>query len=224
MKRIIYHGSEQCLETPFWGGGKPYNDYGQGFYCTTEKSMAAEWAVGKLHDGWVNQYEIDCEGLSLLDLNEQCFCLLHWLTILLENRTFDLSYALAQEAREYLLANYSVDYQSYDLTVGYRADDSYFSFAQDFLSGAISYQQLAVAMHLGKMGNQFVLKSKKAFEHIHFVGAEKASRDKWFPMREQRDCAARQQYFSSRRQRHPGDLFILQILDEEILPDDPRLR
>ena len=225
MKRIIYHGSEQRLECPRYGGGKPYNDYGMGFYCTEVKEMAAEWAVGKTHDGWVNQYEIECDGLSLLDLNSKEFCIFHWLSVLLENRTFDLSYALAQEAREYLLKNYSVNYAAQDLLVGYRADDSYFSFAQDFLSGAISYRQLCHAMRLGELGNQFVLKSHLAFERLKFLGAEAVSRDEWYPLREQRDTLARQEYFSTRNQRRrPGDLFILQILDEGVLPDDPRLR
>ena len=31
---IIYHGSQQIVETPKFGIGKKYNDYGQGFYCT----------------------------------------------------------------------------------------------------------------------------------------------------------------------------------------------
>ena len=57
--------------------------------------------------------------------------------------------------------------------IGYRADDSYFSFAQDFINGTISYRQLNRAMHLGKLGQQFVLKSKKAFERIAFEGYER---------------------------------------------------
>ena len=44
-------------------------------------------------------------------------------------------------------------------SIGYRADDSYFSFASDFINGAISYRQLCNAMCLGKLGQQFVLKS-----------------------------------------------------------------
>ena len=225
MKRIIYHGSSQRLEKPYFGGGKSHNDYGSGFYCTEDRAMACEWAVGETHDGWINQYEIDCGGLSLLNLNDKRFCILHWLEILLENRSFDLSYALAQEARKYLLENFSVDYADKDVVVGYRADDSYFSFAQDFLMGAISYRQLCNAMHLGRLGCQFVLKSPRAFERLCFLNAEPVSRNEWYPRRAQRDIAARQAYFSSRGQkRRAGDLYIIQILDEKIKPDDSRLR
>ncbi|MDE7354067.1 MAG: DUF3990 domain-containing protein [Acetatifactor sp.] len=46
-------------------------------------------------------------------------------------------------------------YESCDMMIGYRADDSYFSFAQDFINGTISYRQLNNALHLGRIGQQF---------------------------------------------------------------------
>ncbi len=225
MKKIIYHGSVQQLPHPYFNGGKAHNDYGMGFYCTEEKKMAAEWAVGKGTDGWVNMYEMDCDNLTILDLNASEFCILHWLAVLLENRTFDVSYALAMEAREYILRNFSVDYSHADIIIGYRADDSYFSFAQDFLSGAISCRQLSHAMHLGKLGRQFVLKSRESFERLRFLGAENVLQETWYPKRQQRDATARKEYFSSRNQRRrPDDLYVIQIIDQGITANDPRLR
>ena len=55
----IYHGSEFVVEKPQHGLGKRTNDYGLGFYCTEDKALAGEWSVSPLHDGFVNQYEID---------------------------------------------------------------------------------------------------------------------------------------------------------------------
>ena len=69
------------------------------------------------------------------------------LTVLLQNREFDIPSGLALDAKEYLLANFSIDYESFDAIIGYRADDSYFSFAQDFINGTISYRQLNNAMY-----------------------------------------------------------------------------
>ena len=42
----------------------------------------------------------------------------------------------------------------------------YFSFAQDFVAGVISLEKLSEAMRLGKLGEQIVLKSPKAFDQI----------------------------------------------------------
>lgn len=221
MKRTIYHGSENIIEKPVYGYGKTYNDYGLGFYCTGTLEMAKEWGVSKTKDGYANIYEIDCQELNILDLNNKNYCILHWLTVLLENRIFDIPSPLAAEAKDYLLKTFSVDYNSYDIIIGYRADDSYFSFAQDFINGTISYRQLNNAIHLGKLGQQFVLKSKKSFDRINFKGYEKAESSLWFAKKELRDKMARREYFDvERNKRQPGDIYITKILDEEMKADD----
>ena len=51
MKKVLYHGSEQRLEHPYYLGESSHNDYGKGFYCTEEKNMAAEWAVKRNNNG-----------------------------------------------------------------------------------------------------------------------------------------------------------------------------
>ena len=225
MFKKLYHGSSVIIEKPKFGFGKKYNDYGLGFYCTSSLEMAKEWGVGKNQNGFANCYEIDCKGLTILDLNAPEFCILHWLTVLLQNREFDIPSGLALDAKEYLLTNFAVDYEKYDAIVGYRADDSYFSFAQDFINGTISYRQLNNAMHLGKLGQQFVLKSPAAFNQIKFVGSEVAESDEWYAKKMLRDKTARREYFSvERNKRQRGDLYITQIMDEEMMPDDPRLR
>ena len=224
MVRNIYHGSSNIIEKPIFGYGKVYNDYGLGFYCTDSVDMAKEWAVDKNQDGYANCYEIECEGLRILDLNSAEYGILHWLAVLLQNREFDMPSVLAKEAKGYLLTHFAVDYEKYDVIIGYRADDSYFSFAQDFLNGIISYRQLNNAMHLGKLGQQFVLKSKKAFDRIRFIGAEVAEREEWYARQQARDQKARRQYFDVERfKRQRGDLYIMQIMDEEMKLYDPRL-
>ena len=225
MIKKLYHGSSSIIEKPLFGYGKPYNDYGLGFYCTDSLDMAKKWGVGKDHDGYANCYEIECDGLRILELKVPEYCILHWLTVLLQNREFDVPSGLALDAKEYLLANFSIDYESFDAIIGYRADDSYFSFAQDFINGTISYRQLNNAMYLGKLGQQFVLKSKKAFDRIEFVGSEIAESREWYAKKMLRDKTARREYFSvERNRRQRGDLYITQIIDEEMMPDDPRLR
>lgn len=223
--KIIYHGSKDIIEKPKFGKGKPYNDYGLGFYCTENLALAKEWAVDIGRDGYANIYEIDDSSLSVLNLNDEQYTILHWLAILLENRHFDSPSSLSHEAKEYILNNFSVDYKSYDVIIGYRADDSYFSFAQDFLNGTISYRLLNNAMHLGNLGQQFVLKSKKAFDLISFIGYENASFNEWYSRKENRDKAARRDYFDTEKnKRLRGDIYITQIIDEEMNGNDARLR
>ena len=225
MEKILYHGSDHIIEKPEFGKGKTHNDYGMGFYCTESLEMAKEWGTNKNRIGYANKYRIDCDGLKILNLNTRAYTMLHWLTVLLENRTFDTTSPLAAEAKEYLLNVFHTEYEAYDVIVGYRADDSYFSFASDFINGTISYRQLCNAMKLGKLGEQVVIKSQKAFGRLEFLSAEIAEPKEWYTKKFVRDNSARQQYFDLRKnKRVKGDLYITAILDEEMKPDDQRLR
>ena len=200
--RRLYHGSEKIIEKSIYGQGEKYNDYGLGFYCTDSIDMAKEWGV-----------------------NDDQYCILHWLAILLQNREFDIPSRPALEAKGYILDKFSIDYERYDSIIGYRADNSYFSFAQDFINGTISFRQLNHAMYLGKLGQQFVLKSEKAFSQIKFCGYEIAVADEWYQKKMLRDKNARREYFDAERnRRQKGDIYIMQIIDEEMTSDDSRLR
>ena len=222
---ILYHGSKDIIEKPIYGQGKKYNDYGLGFYCTDNIELAKEWGTSFERSGYANRYQIDCTELKILDLNDDKYCILHWLAILLSNREFDTPAGLALEAKEFLKKNFMLDYKKYDIIKGYRADDSYFSFAQDFINGTISYRQLNNAMYLGKLGIQYVLKSKEAFDRIVFDGYEEAEYKEWYAKKMKRDKSARREYFDvERNRRQRGDIYITQILDEEMSPDDKRLR
>ena len=222
---ILYHGSKDIIEKPIYGQGKKYNDYGLGFYCSDNIELAKEWGTSFERSGYANRYQIDCTELKILDLNDDKYCILHWLAILLSNREFDTPAGLALEAKEFLKKNFMLDYKEYDIIKGYRADDSYFSFAQDFINGTISYRQLNNAMYLGKLGIQYVLKSKEAFNRIVFDGYEEAEYKEWYAKKMKRDKSARREYFDvERNRRQRGDIYITQILDEEMSPDDKRLR
>lgn len=221
---VLYHGSKYRIEKPVFGGGRAANDYGRGFYCTESESLACEWAVSEKHDGYANCYEFKDNGLSILNLNGTGYTILHWLAVLLEHRTFDTRYGLSTLAKQYLTENFHVDVEAYDVIRGYRADDSYFSFAQDFISGAISYPQLTAAMRLGKLGEQIVVKSRRAFSRLKFISAKEAIRENWLDAKESRDSSARRDYFDVRKTPYRlEDISIQQIIQERIVPGDPRL-
>jgi hypothetical protein len=69
VEKTIYHGSDHIIKKPKFGYSKPYNDYGIGFYCTQNPNMAKEWGIGIDHNGYANRYKIECDGLTILDLN-----------------------------------------------------------------------------------------------------------------------------------------------------------
>lgn len=106
MKLKLYHGSANIIEKPEFGLGNAKNDYGLGFYCTEHIELAKEWACADNRDGFANEYELEMDGLSVLNLSEAEYHILNWLAILLENRTFVIERGLPSAAKEYILSEF----------------------------------------------------------------------------------------------------------------------
>lgn len=223
---IIYHGSQQIIEKPQFGIGKTYNDYGQGFYCTENIELAKEWACPIKNDGYSNQYAMNLDGLEIMHLTKGEFNILNWIAILLSNRKFDITSPIGNQARDFLIERFKPDTTNIDVMIGYRADDSYFSFAEDFINNTISLRDLNLAMQLGTLGEQVVLLSKRAFEQIRFMKYEVADYREYYYKRAKRDQNARQTYKNHKRnlKQLMNDTFVLDIMREDMKNDDPRLR
>ena len=157
--------------------GRKNNDFGLGFYCTANVELAKEWAVSSPRSGFYNQYTLDTEYLKVLNLNNSDYTILNWSAVLIEHRLFSIKTPVAGRAKKYLIDNFGINVNAYDVIIGYCADDSYFDYAESFLNNSISVEQLASAMKLGKLGEQIVVKSKYAFSNLKFVGFDVTERE-----------------------------------------------
>ncbi|MCQ2772045.1 MAG: DUF3990 domain-containing protein [Bacilli bacterium] len=219
----LYHGSPVVVKKPIYGYGKKNNDYGQGFYLTENEEIAKEWAVTPDRGGVVNHYSLDINGLKVLYLNRGNYNVLNWLAILIENRKVNLHDEISQVGAKYIVEHYSIDYKSYDVIVGYRADDSYFSFTRAFLSNAITVGQLKRVMKLGKLGEQVVLISEKAFDSIEFIDSEEVSRSLYFAKQLERNIRATTEYNNLIRELDLGGLRVVDLIKEGVKNNDERL-
>lgn len=212
-EKILYHGSQHIIDRPEYGKGRLYNDYGRGFYCTEHLELAKEWAVGENIDGYVNRYEIKLNDLKVLDLSDSKYNILNWLALLLKNRQFNTKSPIAISGKEYILEKFLIDTSEYDLIVGYRADDSYFAFARDFLNNTISIQQLKYAMELGKLKLQHVLISEKAFKKIKLIDYKLVDSSIYFVKRKNRDEKARLLYFEELKKTVNDGIYLRDVIN-----------
>lgn len=223
---IIYHGSPEIVEVPTYGLGSETNDYGRGFYCTESPELAKEWACPTAKDGFANKYELDLSELKVLHLNRDGYNILNWIAILLKNRVFPKRSPISKQASKYIIDEFLPDISGYDVIIGYRADDSYFTYAKDFLNNTISVSQLSRAMRLGELGEQIVLMSKKAFDKIKFLEYEIADGGIYYTKRMERDSRAKNAYLNNHGsdfEIRKNDLFVRDILTEKVKNNDPRL-
>lgn len=222
-KLVIYHGSKDIIEKPYYHDVKAQNDYGFGFYCTESLELAKEWSCSNNeNNGFANKYSINLSGLKILDLTDKRYSILNWIAILLKFRTFDLSNDISIQAKEYLLKNFYIDVNNYDIVIGFRADDSYFSFARDFVSNTIPVRKLSQDMELGQLGKQVVIVSELAFSKLHFEGFETADRLEYFIKRKARDEKAREDYLKGTRKSATltNDIFVVDIMRKGLKDGD----
>ena len=216
----IFHGSEKIIEHPIWGEGRKNNDFGIGFYCTESLELAKEWAVSSLRDGFANKYILDTKYLNILNLNSSAYTILNWIAVLVEHRLFSITTPVARRAKSYLVEKFGVNVNAFDIIRGYRADDSYFDYAESFINNAISVEKLAQAMKLGKLGEQIVIKSKYAFTKLKYKGFEVAEQGKYYVHRKSRNDEANRQYFEMLDKESDG-LYIQDIIRGGITNDNP---
>lgn len=196
----FYYGADRLLIKPEFNKGNPSNDYGLGFYLTENKELARLWASQYQTGGYLIEYDVDVSKLKILRLATiEDEDVLTWISILISHR-FSL-----EERNEnitnikWLEEHYPFDLKDNDVIVGYRADDSYFAYSRDFVRNDLSLELLKDAMRLGKLGTQFVLMSKKAFDYIKYIKSEKveysedynnfrtATKDEYFRLKKEDD-------------------------------------
>lgn len=217
----IYHGAKQIVREPRFGIGRSYNDFGLGFYCTENEERASEWAVSASANGFVSVYAFNDTGLRVIDLASSQYTILHWLNLLMNYRVFDSTSASLHQAREYIMRNYSVDYQSCDCISGYRADDVSFALAQMFLNNELSLQELQKNLRSGDLGKQFVLKSNRAFDRISYVGYTAVSSRDIYPEKASREMSV---LVKAHKSIGAPGLYISDLIREEVKAYDARLQ
>ena len=218
---VIFHGSKEIVSEPRYGYGRKDNDYGQGFYCTEDYELAAEWACQDPAGGFVNSYDINTDGLKIFSFEEGD--IMSWLALLLSNRRVRYSSPVERMISEYITTHFVPDVEKADIIKGYRADDSYFTIARAFLSNTITLEQLGNAMKLGKLGHQICIKSRKAFERIFFRAADPVEGTEYFPKRENRDKRAREDFVRLLESGVKDGIFARDILDKEMKADELRI-
>ena len=160
--------------------------------------------------------------MNFLNLNSPDYTILNWIAVLVEHRLFSIRTPIARRAKKYLIDNFGINVNAFDIVTGYRADDSYFDYAESFLNNAISVEQLAAAMKLGKLGEQIVLKSQFAFSRIRFEGFDVAEKEEFYVLRKARDDEANRLYLELLEEESDG-LYIQDIIRGGITNDDSRI-
>lgn len=153
---ILHHGSNVTVEKPILVNQNRFLDFGYGFYTTTNKEQAKDFAIkvtDKRKNGTatLNIYGIDeeiafteCNVLSFNEPNAD------WLDFVAKNRQ----------------GTYSGE--KYDLIYGAVANDDVYRTITLYMTGILSKEQTLEALKIKKLYNQLVFASEKSLDYIKF--------------------------------------------------------
>lgn len=157
---ILYHGSNVIVSKPKLVKQNRYLDFGFGFYTTTNREQAVNFAKKvterrKEGTATLNVYSIDekeaFRKCSLLRFNGPDEA---WL--------------------DFVAANRQGTYQGrqYDLIYGAVANDDVYRTITLYLTGILNKEQTLSALKIRRLFDQLVFTTEKALENLHFERSE----------------------------------------------------
>ena len=164
---FLYHGSNTEIPNIDLTKCGKYKDFGQGFYLTSLRQQAIDWAKktvkrSKTGKATVNKYEFDN---NLNDLSYMIFTEpnTQWATFILNNRNMDFVNHNDQ------LSNHD---NKYDIVHGLVANDDISAVLETFLLGVLPMSQLSQALIYKKLNDQYSFHTLKALAHIKFLESD----------------------------------------------------
>ncbi|MDD6324355.1 MAG: DUF3990 domain-containing protein [Lachnospiraceae bacterium] len=157
---ILYHGSNVTVEKPRLIKQNRYLDFGFGFYTTTNRNQAVNFAQKvadrrKIGEATLNIYSLD-EKVAF----KECSLL-----------QFD---GPDETWLDFVAANRQGIYQGeqHDLIYGAVANDDVYRTITLYMTGVLDKEQTLSALRIRKLFNQLVFGTEKSLQYLRFEGRE----------------------------------------------------
>lgn len=155
---ILYHGSNMIVDKPMLIKQNRFLDFGNGFYTTTNKEQAINFAkkVVALRKGKpiVNIYEFDENSIVGLNIKKFPSPNDEWLDFVSSNRNGIYSGG------------------KYDIIIGAVANDDVYKTLQVYQTGLLTKTQALETLKIKKLFNQYVFTTNKALKTLKFIEAK----------------------------------------------------
>ena len=157
---ILYHGSNVTVEQPKLIKQNRYLDFGFGFYTTTNRNQAVNFAQKvtdrrKMGEATLNIYSVN-EAVAF----QECKV---------------LQFDSPDEAwLDFVAANRQGTYQGekYDLIYGAVANDDVYRTIALYMTGVLDKEQTLSSLKIRKLFNQLVFATEKSLQYLKFEGRE----------------------------------------------------
>lgn len=156
----LYHGSDIEVVTPLVGVGRMNLDFGRGFYLTSIRKQALDWASlvasrrGRTSEGVVSVYHFDKEQAIADGVQYKIF------------ETYDMEWL------EYVIScrKGKSAYARYDVIEGGVANDNVIDTVEDYEKGIITAEQALGQLRYKKVNHQICIVSQSVIDrYLRYV-------------------------------------------------------
>lgn len=154
---IIYHGSNVVVEEPKILQSERMLDFGTGFYTTSKKEQAIEWAAQvakrrEVKEQILSVYELDIESakrdLTIIRFDKPDG---KWLDFVCANRK-------GRDTAE-----------SYDMVIGPVADDKVYTVVQFYENGVYDKEEAIRRLKVEALFDQILFHTERALDYLRFI-------------------------------------------------------
>lgn len=157
---ILYHGSNVIVDQPKLIRQNRYLDFGFGFYTTTNREQAVNFAQKvtdrrKMGEATLNIYSVN-EAVAFQECKVLQF------------------YSPDEAWLDFVAANRQGTYQGekYDLIYGAVANDDVYRTIALYMTGVLDKEQTLSSLKIRKLFNQLVFATEKSLQYLKFEGRE----------------------------------------------------
>jgi hypothetical protein len=154
---ILYHGSNHDFSTVDLSKSKDKRDFGKGFYLTTIKNQAYEWAIKQFKrfgGDCIIVYEFELSDNDDLTIKKFDDLLKEWLEFIMQNRT--------KGGLQH----------GFDIVQGPVANDNTFETIADYVLGTLSVYETLDRLRYMKPNDQISIHTEKVLSHLHLIRKE----------------------------------------------------
>ena len=162
----LFHGSNAIVENIHISKCRKYNEYGRGFYLTSDIKYAKECSLLTLDRSIVSEYTLNTQDLRYLNLTS-----LGPLAIIAEILT---NIGANTEAEDKAIAlfceKYKVNIEDYDILEGPVADYRIEILINGFINNLLTVDEFtSLLSNINNKNNTIVLKTEKAMNELRYI-------------------------------------------------------
>ena len=154
----LFHGSTLAIEQPIILNSQRLLDFGNGFYTTSSKTQAENWAlikqkrIGENIKAIVSVYKITDDLINIKDLTIKVFdkATVEWLDFIVANRNGTITH-------------------SYDIVKGVVANDTLYATILLYENGVLSKKETIVRLKTHRLFDQISFHNQRALQELEFV-------------------------------------------------------